>query len=199
MKILFIIFTSFFVTSFTLENNIGKYEYRRNNFIESIELLKNQKFNYERSEGFSNYKITGSYFVSGDSLILNSSPQKDKIIVREKNTGKFENKTFKVSDKKGNLIVFHLYLTLIDNSKIVIKDSFEKVKFKSAPIKSFHIVNTMGLKSPEYILEGKHTNFFEVQFENMRVFDNENWYLIENKIQPKGLDGENQKYYLTKK
>ena len=199
MKILFLIITSIFFISFAFEDNIGKYEYQSTHFRESIELLKNQTFVYECSEAFSNYKIKGSYNLIGDSLILNSSPQKDKIIVREKNSGKFENKVFKITDKKGNFLTFHLYVTLNDNSTTVFRDCFEKIKFNSKPIKSFHIINTNGLKSPEYVLEGKMTNSFEVQFENARVFDNERWQLIENKIQPKGFDGEDQNYFLTKK
>jgi hypothetical protein len=199
MKTLFLIITSIFFTSFALENNIGKYEYQSTNFRESIELLKNQTFVYECSLPFSNYQIKGSYYLIGDSLILNSSPQKDKIIVREQNSGKFENKVFKITDKKGQLLTFHLYITLNDNSVIFFRDCFEKIKFKSKPIKSFHIINTIGLKSPEYVLEGKSTNCFEVQFENIRVFDNEKWHLIENKIQPKGFDGKAQNYFLIKK
>ena len=194
------VFSIFLILSLNFQNNSEKYEYNASHFQESIELLENREFIWKCNRHILGLvTIKGTYQIFGDSLVLNSSPQRDKIIVRAKNTGKFENKVFKVPDKQGNLMTFHLYVTLNDNSEKVFKDCYEKIKFKSGPIKSFHIINTGGLKSPEYKLNGSFTNFFEVQLENIRVFDNENWYLIDNKIQPKGFDGENQNYYLTKK
>ena len=177
-----------------------KYEYNADHFQESIELFENRDFIYNCNRHMlGSITIKGTYQIFKDSLILNSSPQRDKIIVREKNTGKFENKVFKVTDKYGNLRTFHLYVTLNDYSKKIFKDCYDEIKFKSKPIKSFHIIYTDGLKSPEYNLEGSYTNLFEIQFETARVFDNENWYINDSKIQPKGFDGENQKYYLTKR
>lgn len=198
MRILIANIIAFLLINFSLIDYCGKYEYRNSRIQESIELLKNQTFIYKYQQEFLNYTIKGNYNIVDNNLVLDSSPQKDKIIVLEQLNGKFENKTFNVTDKKGNFIIFHLYVTLNDNSQKIFKDCFKKVKFKSENIKSFHIVNTSGIKSPEYRIEGKNTNTFTIQLETIRVFDNENWEVDNYKIKPKGVDGKIQDYYLTK-
>ena len=201
MRILNLILITFFLTSFNLSDNYGKYEYKNNLFRESIELLENQTFIYNREEEFFNYIIKGNYNIVGDSLILDSSPQKDKIIVRERFVKKFETKIFNVTNKRGENITYHLYVTLYDGSKEIHEDSYGEIKFKSKPIKSFHIFTTMGIKSPEYILDGKNTNSFDIQIETKRIFENEKWFIdkVNDKIKPKGADGEIQNYTLDMK
>ena len=198
MRLISLFIIPIFLTNIFLLNSSGKYEYNTRWFHESIELLENQTFIYQRKEEFLNYKIKGNYHITGDSLVLDSYPQKEKIIVREKLEGEFENKTFYVTDKRGDLITFHLYLTLNDNSKKVFRDCFEKIEFTSDPIKSFSIVNTSGITTPEYKIEGKYTNTFIIQIETKRVFENEKWLLKNNKISPRGPDGKIQEYFLTK-
>ena len=189
-----------FSTSFTLPDNYGKYEYKTRFITESIELLENHTFIYKRGEEFLDYTINGNYNIVGDSLVLDSNPQKDKIIVRERYIKKFETKIFNVTNKRGENIAYHLYITLNDGSKEVHKDNFGKLKFKSKPIKSFHLFTTMGIKSPEYKLIGTNTNSFEIQLETSRVFENENWFIdkVNGKIKPKSPNGEIQNYTLEK-
>jgi len=198
MKITSLILISILILSFNLKDSFGKYEYRNRHVYESIELLDNHAFIYKLQQEFLNYTIKGNYHLLGDSLVLDSSPQKDKIIVREEIRGKFENKTFYVTDKRGDLITFHLYVTFNNGSEKTFKDCFEKVKFKSKSIKSFYVINTSGITSPEYKIDGKNTNTFNIQFETTRVFDNEHWVLKENKIIPRGVNGKLQDYFLTK-
>lgn len=179
---------------------VGDYEYREPHFKESIKFFENKKFIYQCTRQMAGTDtIEGYYQIVNDSLILSSSPQRDKIIVHEHNKGKFKNKMFNVTDKNSDLITFHLYVTLQDNSQLEFRDCFEKIKFNSIPIKSFYMIDTRGLKTSNYLLKGSHTNFFEIQFETNRVFDNEAWGLKDGKIQPKGLDGEIGNYYLSKK
>lgn len=195
----FIGFIFLLLISFS-NNIIGNYEYRSSHFKENIELFENNQFSYQCTIHMAGTtKVNGYYQIINDSLILSSSPQKDKIIVRENSKGKFENKLFKVTDKDGHLITFHLYITLKDNSQLEFRDCFDKVNFKSIPIKSFYLKNTVGLKSPIYSLKGTHTNFYEIQFETTRVFDNEAWELKNGNIRPRGFDLQLQNYYLKKK
>jgi hypothetical protein len=200
MKIECLILLSLFLFSFNLENETGKYEYRDGYLKESIELLENHTFIYNRRQHFLNFTIKGNYNIVGDSLVLDSNPQKEKIIVRENFVKIFETKFFNITDKNGENITFHLYVTLIDGSIEVFRDQFEKLKFKSKPIKSFHILTTMGLKSPEYELHGKNTNSFDIQLETTRVFESEKWFFdkVNKKITPKGLDIKIQNYSLKK-
>ena len=50
------------------------------------------------------------------------------------------------------------------------------------------------------MIEGKRTNYFEIRFETIRVFENEKWLIKKElkQINPIGMDGEFQKYNLTK-
>lgn len=200
MKIVYLILLTLFLFSFKLEIITEKYEYRNGYLKESIELLDNNTFIYNRKQHFLDYTIKGNYNIVGDSLVLDSNPQKDKIIVREKYVKKFETKIFNVTNKRGENITFHLYVTLVDGSMEEFRDQFEKLKFKSKPIKSFHILTTMGLKSPEYELLGKNTNRFDIQLETTRVFESEKWFFdkVNSEIIPKGLDTKIQNYSLKK-
>lgn len=201
MRIVSSILITFFLITFNLPDYHGNYEYKSHHLTERLELSENYTFIYYRRSHFFNIVIKGNYNIVGDSLILNSSPQRDKMIVRERYIKKFETKFFNLTNKLGENITYRLYLTFNDGSKKDFIDNFGKIKFKSKPIKSFHVFTTMGIKSPEYELLGTNTNDFEIQLETSRVFDNEKWFIdkVNGKITPKGLDGEIQNYVLEKK
>ena len=142
--------------------------------------------------------ISGSYYIVNDTLYLNSSPQRDKILVQESRSKKKNDRYFyfNVTSKKGNLMHYHLYLILDNGQKMVYRDQFQTTKITSERIKGFYILDTKGLKSPTYIIEGLYTNIFNVQFETQRVFENESWLMKNDSIIPRGFDGEFQKYAL---
>jgi hypothetical protein len=180
------------------ENYLGKYLYKSKNYYESIDLKNNKQFIYNYKNEFISYEIKGNYKINSDSLILDSNPQRDKIIVKEKNSGNKNSNLIIVKDKDGNTLTYHIYLILLDDKVICLKDQWEKSKIKNQTIKGFYIVDTKGLKSPTYLKKGKFSNYFEVQFETKRVFENETWHLEKDKIKPIGMDGEYQNYYLEK-
>jgi hypothetical protein len=187
--------------SFSIPQKIqeGIYEYKSGFFYEKIELKKNFKFKYEYHTEFIQSNLVGNYRIKGDSLILDSSPQRDKIIVKESLKGNLNRVRFSVTDKKGVPMNYHLYIITKSNDTIILKDQFIKSKLKCGDLKSFYIFDTKGLKSPTYDVVGLRTNYFEVQFETNRVLDNEIWVIDNNRIYPKGLNGEKQNYCLTKR
>lgn len=148
---------------------------------------------------FFRQEINGNYVIVGDSLILNSIPQRDKINVNEK-FQKSKNNTFKVTDKSGHLIVYHLTITTEKNEVIEFKDCFDIIKTDDFNIKSFRITDTKGLKSPEYLIEGLNSNYFEIKLEHIRVFESEKWFIDNElkRIKPIGANGKYQDYYLKK-
>ena len=197
MKVLSLIFLVCYA-NIGLESEQDKYTYTASHYTESITLKENYKFIYTANFNFSKYKTEGSYYILNDSLLLNSHPQKDRIIVNEYNKGDIKKIKFEVTDKRNNYFNYHLYLTLSDNTKIVAKDQWQISKFNNLKIKSFYIVDTNGLKSPNYSVVGTATNNFKIQFESSRVFENESWGISEDKIIPRGFGGEIQTYTLDK-
>lgn len=199
MKATFYIFIVLIFSSLiNKEDYFGKYIYKSRNYYESIDLKNNKQFIYNYKNEFISYEIKGNYKINSDSLVLDSNPQRDKIIVKELNKGNKNNNLIIVKDKNGNTLTYHIYLILLDDKVICLKDQWEKSKIKNQIIKGFYIVDTKGLKSSTYLKKGKFSNYFEVQFETKRVFENESWHIEKDKIKPIGMDGEYQNYYLEK-
>lgn len=199
MKFIFTIFLFITLIQNETDSLIGKYSYSQRHFSESLELNPNQTFNYKVRMEFIRQEINGNYIIAGDSIILNSIPQRDKIIVNEK-FQKSKKNTFKVTDKSGLLIMYHLTITTEKNEIVEFRDCFDIIKTDNYNIKSFHITDTKGLKSPEYLIKGLNSNYFEIKFEHMRVFESEKWFIEKEskKIKPLGTNGEYQAYYLEK-
>ncbi len=196
------IFTIFLITTLIQNEKdslIGKYSYSQRHFTESLELNSDKTFNYKVRMEFFRQEINGNYVILGDSIVLNSIPQRDKIIVDEK-FKRSKKKTFRVTDKSGRLINYHLTITTDKEEIIEFKDCFDIVTTTDYNIKSFHITDTKGLKSPEYTIRGKSSNYFDIRFEHIRVFESEKW-IIDNelkRIKPIGTNGEYQTYFLNK-
>ncbi|KIX21484.1 hypothetical protein SY27_07190 [Flavobacterium sp. 316] len=187
-----------FSLSINEENYAGQYSFKSRNYYESINLKESRQFIYNYKNEFISYEIKGNYRISNDSLVLDSNPQRDKIIIKEYNEGNKKNSLIIVKDKEGNILTYHIYIILLDDKVICLRDQWDKTKIKNQTIKGFYIVDTKGLQSPTYFKKGKFSNNFEVQFETKRVFENEIWIIEKDKIKPIGMDGEYQNYYLEK-
>jgi len=178
---------------------IGKYSYSQSFFYESLQLNEDSTFVYNNRTEFTKQNLNGIYSIVGDSIILNSQPKREKIIVKETHTNS-NSTTFNINYKDGSLMIFHLTVTTNNGKKIDYRDCFEKIKIRRKKIKSFHITNTSGLKSPEYFVQGTQANFFSIQFESVRVFENEKWYIDRSSkmVRPIGFGGEFENYNLKK-
>lgn len=182
--------------------NLGKYEYKANHYLECINLKENNIFEFQSRRSMSGFeKVSGRFIINGDSLILNSVPQREKIIVKENYLKKNRNNySFNITDKSNSFVQNNLNLNLSfnDGTKESILIPFKRFNIKTKKkIKSFYVGN-IGLKFPNYILKSDVTNTFDVKLEFKRVFDSEIWLFEDGKIKPLGVDGEYQKYFLVK-
>lgn len=183
------------------EKPFGEYAYSSPNysFMENLILQKNSTFSYsvERHIGVTQ-AIEGNYSVVNDTLILNSNPKKEKIIVKEKYT-KGRKKYFKVSDKQNHPINYHLYIITDDGSIIEKRNQFDQTKIRINSVSAFYIVLTNGIVTPTYRTGIGRANYFEIKVEELRVFDDEKWLIQNDKeIIPLGLDGKYVNYSLKK-
>lgn len=178
----------------------GKYSYKTNYYFESLELKANNQFVFLSKQEFISYEIKGNYYTrnNGDSLVLDSNPHRDKIIVSESNQGEQESITIAVTNKTGDLIHYSLFLILKNEKIVSLDDQWDKSIINAEKLKAFYLIDSKGLKSPTYYVKGEFSNYFKVQFETKRVFENETWYIKDNKIYPRGLNGEIQNYFLEK-
>lgn len=180
----------------------GIFQYKRNSplFNEMLVLYPNNNFEYilKMDMGVS-LKSKGSWLQRDSCLILDSYPQKKKLIVSESYKKKQKNTSIEVRNKENKLpIYYHLTAILPNKDTIEYRDQFIKTIMKEKPL-SFWIINTIGLRSSEYKIKSLETNVINILFENNRVFENEDWIIINNnEIQPRYLDGEYYKYYLKK-
>lgn len=200
MKALFYIIATFFTCLSTADKtSFGTYSYETEHYLEKIELKDNNTFIYTLNSEFIKYNIFGNFNLRKDSLILDSYPQKDKMIVRESKQGNKNIITIKVTDKMGENIHYNLFITDFNDTKDSIIGQWNSSLIKHKKIKSFYIRDSKGLQSPEYKIKGKFSNSFAVQFETRRIFENEAWLIKDDKIYPKGSNGKEQNYYLLKK
>jgi len=177
---------------------LGKYSYHTNRYYESIDLKSGNKFTYNVKQEFFQFEINGNFIFRGDTIVLDSYPQRDKIIVNESNQSNLDNTTILVTNKMGDFIHYHLYLVLSNDTIMNLQNQWMKSRIEGKKIKGFYIIDSKGLRSPMYYIKGKLSNYFNVQFESKRTFENETWLIQNNKICPRGLDGELQEYFLEK-
>lgn len=187
--------TSLYSQNFSLK---GNYIYKSPNYYESIDLFENGTFIYSQKSEFLKTEITGNWQIRNDSLlVLDSKPQRAKLIVWEsKNKGK--RTIFKIRDMDNNLISYSSYLITYKGDTLVYKDQFKETVSREK-ITSFYIVDSKGLHSPLYKIQGITSNFFEVHFETHRVFENEYWIYRKQCIVPLGIDRKYLNYKLLKK
>jgi hypothetical protein len=165
-------------------------------YYESLLLNEDGSFKHESSEPFFKLSVIGNWQVRNDSLVLDSYPQKDKLIVWEKYK-KGGNTTIIVRNKSNELFTYYLFVITDKNDTITIRDQWDKTILKEK-IVAFYLACSGGLYSPIYKIVGGRTNYFEVFFEMRRVYENELWEIKNEKIRPKGLDNKDQSYFLTK-
>jgi len=176
----------------------GTYSYRQFFYYESIDLKSDGHFLFKSNDEFLRREVVGNYHILGDSLVLDSYPQREKLIVRESNKGNVKSNVIIVTDKAGLYFTYQLHLLLKDGSEMSLRDNWGIVKVKDVNVKGFYIIDSGGIQSPKYFLKGTNTNHFEIQFEKLRVFENESWIIKKNEITPRGLNGELQEYRLIK-
>ena len=127
MKFLFTIILIATLVQNEADSLIGKYSFSQRHFSESLQLNVDYTFQYEVKMELFRQKIEGNYNVVGDSLILNSFPQRDKLIVNEKSK-KTQKNIFRVTDKSGQLINYQLTITTDEGKVIELKNCYDKVK-----------------------------------------------------------------------
>lgn len=179
---------------------VGKYSYSTDHFFyKSIELFSNGTFIYKFNCEFLRIKCIGNWQIHGHDLILDSYPQRDRIICHEYRKGRKAYTYFNVKSKDDRGSMFY-YLYVIKNSgdTIELKDQIRTSKIRSKGIKGFFIINTSGIKSPTYLIQFKATNSFDILFETNRVFESENWVITETGILPRDNAGEYENFLLRK-
>ena len=180
---------------------VYSYKFREGTYFynETIILHPNGHFNYKMQSIMGlKIEIVGNWQKRGSSLILDSYPQKDKIIIRESFNKRRKGMIFNVEDKKGEKFTYHLHTVLQNGDTLSLRDQYGQINIQEK-IKSFWIEDTKGLKSPQREILSSVANVINVIFETQRVFENEDWTIVdEEKLNPRGLQGEFQDYYLSK-
>lgn len=181
------------------QNNYnGCYSYSNNSgFSEEICLNANGVFTYTYSREFIKIKAEGNWQIRNDKLILDSRPQKDKMIVYESRR-KGKKPQVKVRKKSKEIMCYNLYVVYNEMDTLIFKQQWDFTEIPQGA-SSFYLVDTKGLYSPKYEIKGEATNYFEILFEPDRVFENEEWSFVTNGIIPNGLNNKPQEYTLLKK
>jgi hypothetical protein len=177
-------------------NIFGVYAFKTDSYQENIELKSDGNFVYKVSMEFINLKIYGYWHLQNDSIVLNSIPTKENIIVWESRKKKKGFRVF-VSDKERHPISYSIVAKLENGDTLHLTNQWKSSKFKKT-IKSFFIVSTMGLTSQEYTIKGSTTNSFDVLFETSRVLNNEKWKYDGFQVTPKGFNGLERDFKLTR-
>lgn len=171
------------------------YSYKTRYYYESIDLHENGNFTYHNKTEFTEVEIKGNWQLRNDSiLVLDSSPQRSKIIVFEFHK-KSKKNTFRIRDMNSNHIQYNLFLITGKNDTLKLKNQYDKTVL-SGEFSSFYIIDTKGQYSPVYEIKGTNSNFFDIMLEGQRVFDNEYWKFYGKYIVPLGLNGKYVNYTL---
>ena len=174
----------------------GIYSFKKESYQENIELRNDGMFFYNVSMEFINLKVSGYWNIQHDSILLSSKPFYERMLVWESRKKKKVYEVF-VTDKKRAFISYTIKAILQNGDTLLLSNQWRSTKF-DIPIKSFIIVDNKGLTSPEYLVQGSKTNFFEVLFETNRVFENEKWKYEVGKLIPKGFNGLEQNFKLSR-
>ena len=177
---------------------VGNYSYSRQGFNENIIFEPNGQFRWSLSAEFLDLNATGVWQVRNDTIFLNSYPQKDGLIVWEARTEGLKKEAFYVADKTKEYINYTFFGITTNDDTIRLANQWKKTEVPE-DLKGFYIMDTKGLVSPAYYINGYRSNTFYVYFETRKVFENESWIIKDGNIMPRGVDGILQKYYLVKK
>jgi hypothetical protein len=187
----------FSVSAFSQNTSNSVYSYKSSHYYESINLSKDGTFGYYQKTEFTKIEVKGNWQLRSDSiLVLDSRPQKSKLIVFE--SYKKNRKTiFCVRNMKDNLIYYSIFLISNKGDTAAYKEQFDKT-VAEGKFSSFYILDSKGLQSPIYEIQGTRTNFFDIKFEEQRVFENEYWKYYGHYIIPLGFDNKYANYKLVK-
>ena len=177
--------------------HVGCYSHSgSSNYYEELCLNENGEFVYQVNREFLKLQVEGNWQIRDGKLILDSRPQKDKIIVQEykKRSNK---KVVKVRSKENKLINYTLCLIASEKDTLSYKNQWDKTIVYDDFV-SFYLIDAKGLHSPTYNIIGLSSNYFEVFFETNRVFENEAWEITFEGIIPKGLNCKPQMFVLKK-
>lgn len=185
------------VSAYSQNNSDSIYLYKSPHYYESISLSYDGTFSYYQKTEFIKSDVTGNWQLRNDSiLVLDSRPQKTKLIVFE--TYKKSRKTiFRIRNSKNNLIHYSIFLISYKGDTTEYKEQFDNT-VAAGKFSLFYILDSKGLQSPIYKIQGKQSNYFDIKFEEQRVFENEYWKYYRHYIIPLGLDNKYANYKLVK-
>ena len=172
------------------------------NFYEHIELSSDGSFIYRmRMGGFIKTEVNGNWELKKQYLVLNSNnATPDTIDLKEcdsKNEISDSIYVIKVRNKKGYKINYSLILN--GDRENIIKEQFDQtVISRKIPVNDVQIITSSGIYSNRLSISKKGRCFL-VAINDKRVFVDEEWMLLNNKIRPMGLDKNPVKYFLYKK
>jgi hypothetical protein len=207
-KLLIIILLGISNYAFSQDNIFGTYSHIDDSKVEFLELKSDSTFWYcygcSLKNSWDDDNSFGYWEVKDNSLlILNSTTPKIVTIYED-------------YDKKLNLLTINVFPSDFPNERhsfynlFVITEKEDTLSFykqldkttirKKIKIKSFWIEDMTGLKYLPYEVISVNNNIFNVIFYKGRVFENENWVIVnENRLRPKGIDGKLQDYFLIKR
>ena len=155
--------------------------------FDSLILLNNHtfKFYYLRKKCMTIGSVEGYYCLNGDTLILNSTPQRYDIIIiprPKKNNKKLDFKTyFKVRDEFRLPFSYSLFAITHDNDTLKFTNQFDMTVIEKQKIRSIYIIPDCGPKTSSVFLR-RYANYFEVYVNTDRIMDGEKWIIRNNKI-----------------
>jgi hypothetical protein len=182
---------------FSQNLNTRVYSYSSHFYFESISLLPQGHFIWNESTEFLKLTVSGIYEIRSDTLILDSYPHKDKLLVRGSKEGNSLKITCYIKDETNDYMNYTLCAILPNNDTLIIHDQFKKTILPKGTM-AFYLIDTKGLYSPSYVIKDSSINRIDVSFETKRVFDKETWKISDKEIIPKGFNGRFQNYVLTR-
>ena len=169
---------------------------------EYLQLFDNNKFEYGYNAHTARFRVDGYWIQFGDSLILNSTPQRDRIIVRESRDSSSLEYFFDVKTKQGASINYSLSIFDVTGKEMEFKYQSDSTHFQvnERMIKSFTITLSHGVRTPRYYIIGQWTNRFDIQVEPLIVFEEETWVLKGDTLFPQDVfaGGFSPKHFLVK-
>lgn len=188
--------------------------FRTNRLFEEIKLYSNGFFEYTSKQNpiqtLRGCQIKGNWKTRGDTLIMDSHPQKSRIneivyLHKRKRKRKKIRFTVMVKDFQGRQVYdCRLYL-INDNSQdtLMLRDKKGIFKIKNKKFSSYYVGGGYGnikssnlpLPSSGYETRVKKIN---ISFYPYRVFENERWIFTQKGLKSKNSSGDYKPYYLIR-
>ena len=195
-----------FINLYSQNEVVGTFSYI-NEESEEIIITLNQNYTFWYCKGCSIKRsvgdCTGYWNIKEDSILVLNSDNSSRIIVFEDNNKKNKKNStiivFPSNFPNETHIIYNMYIVTEEGDTLSLYNQVEKIIIRKK-IKSFWIEDVeTKLKSHSYRVQSD-ANIFNVFFDKGRVFDNEEWLIVNNeKLRARGLNGELQDYYLDRK